>query len=349
MTTDLREVLHDRLDHVEPPRGDLDAVRRDGGRLRRRRQLGTGGAALVAVAAGTAVVVALLGGGGGASRGERGLDPVGQLDFSQGLRAYADPGHRIHLGGREFPADRLEALDTDAAATPYGVVFYDDGHPMLLEETGQFRDLEPGAPGGGGNPTAKADSVGARVAYAVATEDGLEVVVRDLATDDVLGRHAVPDGTVIDALDDGVVFLRTDEGTTSWDSATNEVSEVGGPQTRVADVRNGVLLHDGPRPDGPGASAYRLVKGAIDAQLTHDGRHVLYWSNRLESTDGSTPIVLDQKATFFAVDTDGSILAAAFGDPTVTVYDCEVPSGRCTELGPLTTRGGDPAFIGVDM
>lgn len=347
MTTDLRELLHERLDHVEPPRGDLDAVRRAGGRLRRTRQLGAGGAALVAVAAGTAVV-ALLGGGGGASRGDRGLDPVGQLDFSHGLRAYADPGHVIHLGGREFPARDLDRLDTDATATPFGVVFYDDGRPMLLEESGDFRDLEPGAPGGSGNPTAKADSRGALVAYAVTAEDGLEIVVRDLATDELLGRHAVPAGTVIDALDDAVVFLRTDEGTTSWDTATDEVAEVGGPQTRVADVRNGVLLYDGPRPDGPGAAAYRLVKGAVDAQLTHDGSHVLYWSNRLEPTDGSRPIVLDQKATFFAVDTDGSILAAAYGDPA-TVYDCEVPSGRCTKLGPLTTRGGDPAFIGVDM
>lgn len=347
MTTDLREVLHERLHLVEPPTGDLAAVRRDGRRLRRRRQLSAGGAALGVVAAGTALVL-VLGGGGGADRGERGLDPVGQLDFSHGLRAYADPGFVIHLGGREFPADDLEYLDTDATATPYGVVFYDAGHPMLLEESGEFRDLEPGARGGGGHPTAKVDSRGALVAYAVGTDDGLEVVVRDLASDDVLGRHAVSRGTVIDALDDGVVFLRTDDGTTSWDAATDRVEEVAGPQTRVADVRSGVLLYDGPRPDGPGATPYRLVEGAIDAQLTYDGSHVLYWSSRLESTDGGAPIVLDQEAMFFAIDTDGSILAAKYGHPA-TVYDCEVPSGTCTELGPLTTKGGDPAFIGVDM
>ena len=50
------------------------------------------------------------------------------------------------------------------------------------------------------------------------------------------------------------------------------------------------------------------------------------------------------------MDTDGSILTAVPGKgSTSTVYDCEVPSGHCTELGPLDTIHGDPMFIGVDM
>ena len=125
------------------------------------------------------------------------------------------------------------------------------------------------------------------------------------------------------------------------------MQQLAGPKTRVADVRNGVLLYDGPAPDGPAAATYRLVPGAIDAQLTYDGGHILYWSNRLESTDGGTPIVLDQKATFFTVDTDGSILAVGAGEgSTDLVYDCEVPSGRCAELASLDTRHGDPMFMG---
>jgi hypothetical protein len=36
----------------------------------------------------------------------RGIDPIGQLDFSGGLRAYAGPGAEIHLGGRAFPGGR---------------------------------------------------------------------------------------------------------------------------------------------------------------------------------------------------------------------------------------------------
>ena len=51
--------------------------------------------------------------------------------------------------------------------------------------------------------------------------------------------------------------------------------------------------------------------------------------------------MLDRKATFFAVDTDGSILAATAGNPA-HFYDCEVPSGRCDDLGSLKMTGGDP-------
>jgi hypothetical protein len=35
--------------------------------------------------------------------------------------------------------------------------------------------------------------------------------------------------------------------------------------------------------------------------------------------------------------------------PDYTVYDCVLPSGACTELGPLHPVGGDPEFIGNDM
>jgi hypothetical protein len=100
------------------------------------------------------------------------------------------------------------------------------------------------------------------------------------------------------------------------------------------------------------------VKGAIDAQLTFDGGHVLYWSGRLAPTDpGGSVIVLEvapRKANafegFFNVDTDGSILVAhPARRGSYTVSDCELPSGACTELGPLTPTGGDPMFIGNDM
>lgn len=345
MTTDLREVLRDELDHLPIPSGDLTRARARGTVIRRGRRATV--AAVGVLAAGVVAGVLLLGSDTG-SPAPRGLDPVGRLDFSHGVRAYADPGFVVHLGGREFPADSMDFIDTDAVATPYGVLYYDDGRPMLLDETGEFTDLEPGADGASNHPAAKTDSQNPWVAYAVTQDGETEVVVRDLASDVVVGRHPVDGSTVIDALDGGVVMLRTAEGTVAWDTGTDEVQAVAGARTRVADVRDGVLLYDGPVPDGPAASSYRLVPGAIDAQLTYDGEHVLSWSHRLESTTGGAPIVLDQKATFFAIDTDGSILAATYGHPA-TVYDCEVPTGRCTELGPLTTRGGDPAFIGTDM
>ena len=54
---------------------------------------------------------------------------------------------------------------------------------------------------------------------------------------------------------------------------------------------------------------------------------------------------------FWAIDSDGSVLVAGPDGkyPHYLVYDCEVPSGACEELGPLVTTGGDPEFIGVDM
>lgn len=348
MSSELAELIHERLDAVDVPPPDLAAVHRHGYRIRALRVAGVASAGLAAVLVG-GIIAGQLGGGDPESQG-RDIAPIGRLDLSGGLRAYAAPAAEVHLGGRSFPAEQMEFLDTDAAATPYGVLFYDAGRPMLLDESGAIVDLEPDAEGTDFRPHAKSDSQAPLVAYGATFDGAPQVLVRDLSTDTVVARHEVPEDAVIDGIDDGVVFLRTAGGTSTWDSRTDAVQQLGGPRTRVADVRNGVLLYDGPRPDGPAAAAYRLVPGAIDAQLTYDGGHVLYWSNRLEPTDGGPPVVLDERATWFAVDTDGSILAAAPGQGAMsTVYDCEVPSGRCTELGPLETLHGDPMFIGVDM
>jgi hypothetical protein len=351
-TTDLREALESGLSAVVPPPGDLPRALREGRRIQRRRRgaLLTGGAACVAAAV---LVSAQLTGG---SPRPVPVEPLGRLDFSQGLRAYAAPGAEIHLGGRSFPGSRLEFLDTDATATPAGVVFYDAGIPRLLDESGRVTDLEPTADTSSAHPTAKMDAQRPLVAYGAVLEGQPTVTVRDHVTGRVIARHQVSAGTVVDAIDDGVVFLRDDAGTSTWDARTDEVRPFAGPRTRVADVRNGVVLYDGPEPDGRVAD-YRLLPGPIDAQLTFDGAHVLYWSSRLAPTGDGRPVVLDQGEAgrgasygWWAMDTDGSVLAAvpAKGSRS-TVYDCELPSGRCTELGPLTTEHGDPMFIGVDM
>ncbi len=151
------------------------------------------------------VVVGQLGGGDPESQG-RDIAPIGRLDLSGGLRAYAAPGGEIHLGGRSFPAKRLEFLDTDAAATPYGVLFYDAGRPRLLDESGAIVDLEPGADQTDFHPTAKADSQAPLVAYGATLGGVTLVVVRDLSTDEVIARHEVPADAVIDGIDDGVVL-----------------------------------------------------------------------------------------------------------------------------------------------
>jgi hypothetical protein len=351
-TTDLRQALEADLSAVAPTSGDLSRALREGRRIQRRRR----GAFLAGGAACVAAVVLVSAQLTGAPSRPAPVEPLGRLDFSQGLRAYAAPGAEIHLGGRSFPASRLDYLDTDATATAAGVLFYDAGIPRLLDEAGRVTDLEPTADTSSAHPTAKMDAGGALVAYGAVLDGEPTVVVRDLVADRVVARHQVSRQTVVDALDDGVVFLRDQAGTSTWDTRTDEVRPFAGPDTRVADVRGGVVLYDGPEPEGQ-VAGFRLVPGPVDGQLTFDGAHLLYWSSRLEPTAGGRPIVLDEGAAgrgptygWWAMDTDGSVLTAVPGKGNrSTVFDCEVPSGHCEELGPLTTLHGDPMFIGVDM
>jgi hypothetical protein len=350
--------LAQHLGAARVPAPDLGAVRSRGRAIRTRRRLATTGAlaAVGVVAAGLAVTLPW----DGATGPDRQPVSVGALDLSEGLRAYADPGGVISLGGRELPADVLEGidgLDTDAAATPYGVVFFDRGRPQLLGEDGTVEPLVDGlaAAPADFHPTAKADAVEPWVAWVVLEEDGAQLQVYDLerrrvvASDDVTCGAADCSDVVVDGIDSGTVFVRTSEATWMWSIEEGTYVELAGPRTRVADVRNRVVLHSGPAPTLP-LSAWRYVKGAVDAQLSFDGRHVLSWSATLEPTGPGEPLVLDvPKGTiFYTFDTDGSVLAATLG-PTARFFDCVLPSGRCQPIGELEVTGGDPMFMGDDM
>jgi hypothetical protein len=285
---------------------------------------------------------------------------LGPLDLSHGARAYASPGEELHLAGRTFPHGDIAYLDTDAVATAHGVVFFDHGRPMLLGADGEVRPLVDGPVDDpkGFHPTAKADSVNPWVAYATRRGATTTVTVRDLSTGrDVASTKIDCDCTdfVIEALDDGVVYVRIAQLTRSWDVLTGEGKTVYDGGGRVVDVRGGVMLYDGKPPADLGLTR---VKAPIDATLTFDGKYVLDWSSRLRSTDGGPDLLLDQGPVgdkggpaFWAIDSDGSVLVARLDRkyPHYLVYDCEVPSGACEELGPLLARGGDPEFIGVDM
>jgi hypothetical protein len=363
MNIDLRDLIEERINAVPPAAGDLDRVRSAGRRIRGRRRAVIGAVAAGAVLA-VGVGVAL---GSGPDAGEDTApdsndfsSSLGALDFSEGIRAYGDATF-VSIGGREVPAEDLAWLDTDAAATSYGIVFYDAGRPMLLDESGSFSALVDGpldrAPDF--HPTAKADSSGAVVAWATLQDGRATITAYDLAAGEVVASVEPDCGRcedlVIDGIDQGVVFVRTGSGTRTWDSSTGEWADFAGQQTRVADVRNGVVLYDGPAPTSPGD--WRLVAGAIDAQLTLDGEHVLYWSSTLEpTTPGGEPIVLDEGPANgqgygqWTVDTDGSVLVIGIGKGGKdVVYDCVVPSGTCVEIDSFDAIGGDPVFIGNDM
>jgi hypothetical protein len=323
---------------------------------RRRRALGAAVAAIAVV--GVAAAVGVLGSGPDRLISD---PPIAgsPMDLSHGLRAYADPGGQLRMGGRTFPAEDLAALDTDAAATSYGVVYFRGGQPFLLGEDGTSRPLWDSDADAGFHPTAKSDPAAAVVAFAVRSGSEVTLVVRDLteaATVSLpLDCDADPgcDHLVVDGVDSGTVFVRTSEGTYRWDYTASEklgLQPFAGPRTRVADVRNQTVLYDGPRPTVT-LEGWTYVAGAIDAQLTFDGSNVLYWSPELKSVKpGGDSVRLDLPgdAQFFTVDTDGSVLAATTGDPAV-FYDCDLPSGACEEIGRLQMTGGDPMFIGNDM
>jgi hypothetical protein len=360
ITDELRATLDERLGAVEPPVGDLPWVVDEGLRLRRRRRAAVGAAAaclaLVAAAA-TALVL-----GGSPGDGDAQVTRLGRLDYDGGIRAYGDPGGDLHLGGRTFDASELTYLDTDASATRFGVVYFVGGRPRLLPESGTTRPLFTGpvdAPEDF-HPTAKADSANPWVAWATLHDGTVTLTVHDLSSgEDVASREVDCSGEscrrlVVDALDDGVVFVRTPEGTATWDVASGEYADFAGPGTRVADVRGGVVLYDGPEPVDSGR--WRLVRGAVDSQLTFDGRHVLGWSSTLEPTrPGDAPLVLDVGGGkggpgFWTIDSDGSVLLAWTTDyPRFTVYDCSPDTGHCERIGRLRPTGGDPMFLGNDM
>jgi len=363
---DLRETLERHLDEVDVPPAPLGPVVVAGRRRRRRRRGLTAtsvAVALTAVAASGAALV--LGDDGGRGVDSSGYASLGALDFSRGARAYAAPDQELHLAGRTFPYGELDYLDTDAVATSYGMVFYDHGRPMLLGADGEVRALVDGRLDDPGrfHPTAKADSQHPWVAYATRQDGVTTLTVHDVSTGaDVASTDAgcgSCGGLVIDALDGGVVFVRTDAGTRTWDTATGQWQDFAGPTTRVADVRNGVVLYDGDAPSASRAddgSQVVAVPGAVDATLTFDGRYVLDWSSRLRSTDGSPDLVLEQGPTeqyalgFWAIDSDGTVLVARPDRRAgFVVYDCAVATGACEELGPLDPLHGDPMFIGVDM
>lgn len=358
----LERELTAHLDSVPVPAGDLVAVVGQARRTQHRRW---------AVAAGMAGVLALTGGLVGylISRGPDDriddIAPLGRLNLDDGLRGYADPGVTVHLGDRTVPYRDYDWLDTDAAATPSGILFFTATHrPLLLGADGRSSalvDEPPATAPRGWHPSSAFDAQQPLVAWTEPAEDGVLVRVFDLDRRVTVADQLIPcsgeqcDGVRVDGLDQGLVFVRSEEGTRALRIDSGSWVMIGGPELRVADARGRVLLYDGSKaaptalPEG-----WRAVPGAIDATLSFDGEHVLSWSSRLKPThpDGE-PIVLAQPRAgegpaWWAFDTDGSVLVATGYDPSV-VYDCPLSSQPCERIGEVSGRHGDPMFIGADM
>lgn len=360
MNTDrLREDLAAHLDSITPPAPDLATVTRRGRRTRLRRTTG------VAMAAAASITVVGL--GAGLLDGDRnapGHEPEdfasgGTADLGSGLRAFAEPYERLYLAGTSLPIDdaKMPNLDTDAVATPYGIVYYDEGAvPTLLEPDGRRTPLLDEAESTEDwHPTAKADSVRPLVTFARLDDPKVVLSVYDVEKNRLVARTDLPceedcSDLTIEAIDSGMVFVRVPSGVRMWSYRTDEWADFAGPDTRIADVRNRVVLYEGAAPD-LSLSAWKSVPTAIDSQLSFDGAYVLGWSPVLEPTtpgDPSIELDLPVPATFFTFDTDGSVLAATAGDPS-QVFDCPLPTGACEPVGRMSPEHGDPMFLGNDM
>jgi hypothetical protein len=374
MTTTLREIIASHLDDVVPPTADLARVTRMGRSVRRRRTGAFAGAAAVTVTA-VGLTTAQLAGNGTPSHGandptRQGYRTVAAYDIAQGLRAFADPAAdgKINLGDKTYSRKGMEYLDTDASATPYGMVFFDkDQKPRLLADDGKVVALGdgPSTPVKNFHPSSKVDSKRPLVGWTENHGDHVRVVVYDVPSRDVVSARDVPCSAKscakikLDALDAGSAFVRTSEGTFIWNVDKDTWDELGGPKLRVADVRSGTILWADQAPTMP-HGPWRYVAGKIDAQLTFDGKNVLYWSNRLASTTpGGQEIRLkagSAHGSWYTFDTDGSVLVAVMTDQDrmtssvkADVFDCEIPSGSCVTIGHIDTDSGDPMFIGDDM
>lgn len=372
----MAQSINERLHQIAPPPPRLDVVVQRGRTRRTRRYVGVAIMSTIVLYAGVLGLQALY----AVDSDGVVFDPkpqefpaVGQLDFSQGLRAYMSPDSdgKLWLGGRSFPVRDLAHIDTDATATPYGMVYFDRAQRAhLLREDGVDVPLAPApaAPAKGFHPSSKAD---ARLPLVAWTEHGAKAVtvrLHDLRAGVAVDSIDVPceEKTCakvrVVAVDQGLVFVSTAKGTYVWDPSgerDRRWTRLSGPETAIADVRNKRILHTGEAPQpargSPIDRSWSFAKGPIDAQLSFDGRHMLYWSTRLRPVaPDARPIQLDvptAEFAFVAFDTDGSVLVAPPqpNPTTTTVYDCEIPSGACTMLGQIKTTSGDPIFIGADM
>ena len=364
----LTRTISEHASTAAVPGPDLAAAVRRGRGLRTRRRTRTlvaTGLTCVLVVGGALALARSSDSTGPASEE---LVPVGQLDYSSGLRAFASPDEngRLWLGGRSFSKRDMGFLDTDATATPYGMVFFDhEDRARLLAQDGTYKTLAPAPPRREGSAlSAKADARLPLVAFTQPSDEGVAVVLYDLKSGHAVDTMDLPctgkpcEDIRVDGLDRGLVFVRTGDGTFVWDHSAagdRRWTMLGEGTFRVADARNGRVLWSGAVPTPSAVSPvadWHFTRGEIDAELSFDGRHVLYWSTKLEPVDkGGRAIRLRVKnAAWFTFDTDGSVLAATTGsDQRSTVYDCQLPSGVCERIGSVTTRSGDPMFIGNDM
>lgn len=338
MTGLLKDLMHDRADHLDAPDLDLGTITRTGDRrVRRRRAALAGGLAAAAVVAGLAIPALLPGDGGdGVDRVTDGTDaaPVA-LSWITGstLHRVGQPDIDLGVGVRAW----VWAGDA--------VVFTDSERGVHVWQDGQTRSI--GTTTAGAPDDAELVADGSSVAW-IDERRGLSI--HDLASDEtwsvMLDQGMAP--ARVTALDGGTVYATDDRGVLTWAIGAEERVQVLDTDGVVLDAENGTMVRrtkdGGARVTGPGRSVTFTVDSF--ANLSPAGTFVMAESN-------DEGIVLDT-ATGARIDLDsghewslpyqwlddGTVAVLAFdginranGDPRAYLQSCEMATGDCTDPG----------------
>jgi hypothetical protein len=355
MTTDLREIMRERVQQTQPARIDIDAAVRVGDRRRRTRSLVGAGAAAAVIA--TALLgVPLIG-----EDSPRGITPAGA--FAHREASYA-VGSSIHYG--EQVLDVSPHIPHAYVQTDDGFVFTDaDGVVRLAGESG-VEEIGNGVAGG---EYLRADDTGSQVAWIDSDGPTPELVVYDTAAAREVVRTSDgfragmgtwrDDGNpaYVFAVDDGSVYVRDVEGLARIDIATGARTLLadGVSGFDVADVASGLIAHQplGKRdPDGHTRTDDPPMTMLLGSDYSPDGTPIPQDSNDL--SPGARYVVTDYNDSeqIFEVASGTEVtpqvpaypfiaVSAWSGDGTAFVIgldreeradllDCTITSGTCT-------------------
>jgi len=285
-------------------------------------------------------------------RGGTGPADVDTLDFSRGVRAFADPGSdAVHLGGRRIPLEDVPGLTATGVTTPSGVLYLTPRQELrLLGESGEQRVLRAalGVPRAGFTPSAAFDPyTDTAVVLSLTARSGRAVVAAyDVVTGDLLDeqRLRLADATraYLGGADHGVAAVNyRGAGVLSWrwGVAGPATGELAPSDRRVVDMRNRVALVERLAEDPYGLvwrqpsarseqlGRFRYRAGRAGDRLDPSGTYRVssLWSRpadlpRIVSAirPGGESLALSDLPdgrTALAFDSDGSVLAAVSTGP----------------------------------
>ncbi|WP_162599817.1 hypothetical protein [Nocardioides solisilvae] len=355
MTTDLRDLMSERADHLAPPALDTAAIMADGsGRVRRRRYAGIAGAAVLAVAAAVAVPAVLGGDGDGSLVADVPADREDPVAWVRGTVLHTSPD------GPEVELDRQPVALVQGQS---GFVFSDaeGGVHVVLAD----RDLLLPVGQLEASDAAAFASDGDVVAWVDADEGEPSYAVMDLSEGPGVTRLPVTDGTAtplererdmtaaVAAVDGRTVYLRTASGATAWEPFSGDHTltplEVA-PGTRVVleDAKNGVLHYQ--RTGGtPAAKEEAYVVGpdlrtgvevkSWDGILSPDGRFLVSETADESIVSDTTtgrrlPFDLGEYAFLAGYrwlddDTYAALAMRRLESEQVDLLRCDAPTGAC--------------------